>query len=133
MSRPPYHRKRKGVVGDYYHCIEQFQKGLVQSAMDRAGGNTTLASEILGIGRNTLVEIRRRLGFPMAPEGRPKMLIHKASDYETPTPACGINIVQALVEQSSFSFFWNRVTCEKCLEKIPVKTGETALTGITGE
>ena len=51
----------------YFEAIHQLETALVDEALIRTGGNTTKAGVLLKVKRPTLVEIRRRLGFDIAP------------------------------------------------------------------
>lgn len=43
-------------------------------------------------------------------------LIHKTDDPEVPYPVCGTDIIEALIEQSSYTFNWTKVNCKNCLK-----------------
>ena len=50
---------------DLHTLVDEVQKTLIQQALERTSGNCSQAAKLLGLNRPTLVEMRRRFGFPL--------------------------------------------------------------------
>jgi DNA-binding NtrC family response regulator len=61
--------RRPVEVGSIYWKLAEFERMLVAEALEKAEWNVKEAAYLLKINRTTLVEIRRRLGFPIGKPG----------------------------------------------------------------
>lgn len=68
----------EGEVIDLIGLVNRFEVRALHIAMEEAGGNSTVAAEILGMNRSTLVERRRKLGLVIANPRKPRPTIASA-------------------------------------------------------
>jgi DNA-binding protein Fis len=52
--------------GDFESAVSQFERAMLERALQKTGGNKTAAADLLGLKRTTLIMKLRNFGDPVA-------------------------------------------------------------------